>query len=103
MGVFKKMRELKKELQFYKEGYEDYQRKHKDLLIRLKEYFDALRLMGIDYFELSNGKVKAYDGQFLQFEKGVLQKIPKEQLATLIAEIYLAKAKDKEGDDETTK
>lgn len=96
MGFFKTIKTLKKELEFYKEGYEDYQRKHRDLLIRLKEYFDALRLMGIDYFELSNGKVKAYDGQFLQFGKGVLQKIPKEQLATLIAEIYLAKAKDKE-------
>lgn len=103
MGFFKTMGKLKKELEFYKEGYEDYQIRNRDMHRRLGMYFEALKLMGIDYFVLSNGKVKAYDGQFLKFEKGVLQQISKEQLATLIAEIYLAKAKDKEKDNETTK
>lgn len=101
MGFFKTMRELKKELDFYKEGYEDYQRRNRYMHKRVGMYFEALKLMGIDYFVLSNGKVKAYDGQFLQFEKGVLQKISKEQLATLIAEIYISKAKDKENENET--
>lgn len=95
MCFFKTMGNLKKELNFYKEGYEKYQKRNKDMSRRLGMYFEALKLMGIDYFVLSNGKVKAYNGQFLKFEKGVLQKISKEQLSTIIAEIYLAKARDK--------
>lgn len=103
MRFFKTKENLKKELNFYKECYENCQRINRDMCKSIDVYFEALKLMGIDYFVLSNGKVKAYNGQFLKFEKGVLQQIPKEQLATLIAEIYISKAKDKEKNNETAK
>ena len=55
MWFFKKRGKLEEKLEFYKEGYEDYQRRNRDMHKRLGVYFEALKLMGIDYFVLSNG------------------------------------------------